>query len=100
MLFLKFIGEFLFTVYRNLKGIFALVLEKSAIELKQKLKHNTNSDINIICLNRIGQLREMTCSAIDHNMDVIYVQEQRHLQSEDIKFHNAGDGWMSVSATA
>ena len=37
--------------------------------------------------NRIGQLPDLTESAIDHNIDMIYIQEHRYTHSED-KYHS------------
>ena len=34
---------------------------------------------NVRTLNRIGQLPELTASAIDHNIDIICIQEHRYL---------------------
>ena len=72
-------------------GALALVFEKSATELKQKQKFTKCKSIiqiatfNVRNLNRIGQLREQTASAIDLHIDIICVQEHRNLHSEDIK---------------
>ena len=37
--------------------------------------------------------------AIDHNIDIIGIQEHRYIHSEDIKYHDTGNGWMLVSAS-
>ena len=87
-------------------GALAAVSEKATtvLKLKQKfLKCKSTIQIatfNVRTLNRIGQLPEQTASAIYHNIDIIYVQEHRHLHSEDIKYHDTGNGWMFVSASA
>ena len=64
---------------------------KSAIQI---------ATFNVRTLNRIGQLPELTASAIDHNVDIICVQEHRHLHSEDIKYLDTGNVWMIFSASA
>ena len=55
---------------------------------------------NVRTLNRIGQLLELTASAIDHNIDIICIQEHRYTQSEDIEYHDTGNEWMLASASA
>ena len=47
---------------------------------------------NIRILNRIGQLPELTALAIDHNIDIICIREHRYNHSEDIKYHDTGNG--------
>ena len=87
-------------------GALAPVFEKSATELKlkQKLlkcKHTIQIvTFNVRTLNRIGQLPELTASAIDHNKDMICIQEHRYLYSKDIKYHNTSTEWKFVSASA
>ena len=55
---------------------------------------------NVRTLNRIGQLPELTASAIDHNIDIICIPEHRYTHSEDIKYHDTGNGWKnSFNAT-
>ena len=82
------------------------MFKKSATELEQKqklLKCKSTIQIatfNVRTLNRIGQLPELTPYAIDHNMDIVCVQERRYLQSEDIKYHDTGNGWTLVSTYA
>ena len=41
----------------------------------------------------MGQLPELTASAIDHNIDIICIQEHRCTHCEDIKYHDPGNGW-------
>ena len=48
---------------------------------------------NVRTLNRIGQLPELTASAVEHNIDIICIQEHRYTHSENIKYHNTGNGW-------
>ena len=54
---------------------------------------------NVRTLNRIRQLPELTASAIDHNIDVICIQEHRQTPSEYIKYHDTGNGWTLASAS-
>ena len=37
---------------------------------------------------------------IDHNIDIIYVQEHIYLHYEDMKYHDTDNGWQFVSAFA
>ena len=53
---------------------------------------------NVRNLNRIGQLLELTASVIDHNIDIIYIQEHWYTHSQDIKYHDIGNGWMLAPA--
>ena len=82
------------------------VFEKSATEFKLKqelLKWKRTIQImtfNARTLNRIGQLPELTASAIDHNIDIICIQEHRYTHSEDIKYHDTGNGWTLATASA
>ena len=48
---------------------------------------------NVRTINRIGQLLELTASAVDHNIDIICIQEHRYTHSKDIRYHNNGNGW-------
>ena len=74
-------------------GALARLFEKSATELKLKqklIKCQSTLQIatfNVWTLSRIGQLLELTASAIDHNIDVIYIEEY----SENIKYHDTGN---------
>ena len=76
-------------------GVLASVFEKSATELKEKLLKCKQTiqitTFNIRTLNKIGQLLELTAWAIDHNIDIICIQEQRYTHSEDIKYHDSGN---------
>ena len=56
--------------------------------------------LNIRNLNRIGQLLELTASVIDHNIDIICIQEYRYIHCKDIKYRDNGNGWKLVSASA
>ena len=55
---------------------------------------------NVRTLNRIGQLSELTASAVEHKIDVICIQEHRYTHTEDIKYHETGNGWMLVTVSA
>ena len=83
----------------------ASVFEKSATELKQQIllecKHTIQiATFKVRTLNKIGQLPELTASAIDPKIDTICIQEHRYINSEDIKYHNNGNGWMLATASA
>ena len=86
-------------------GALASVFEKSATELKQQklLKCKQTIQIatfNVRTLNRIGQLPELTASAVEHNIDIICIQEHRYTHSEDIKYHDTGNGWTLATVSA
>ena len=85
-------------------GALALVFEKSATELKLKQKllkcKQTIQTFNVRTLNRIGQLSELTASAVEHKIDIICIQEHRYTHTEDIKYHETGNGWMLVTVSA
>ena len=55
---------------------------------------------NVRTLNRIARLPELTSSAIDHNIDIICIQEHTCIHSEDIKYHDTGKGWTLFSESA
>ena len=82
-------------------GYIASEFEKSATELKQKLlKCERTIEIatfNVRTLKRIGQLPELD---IDHNIDIICIQEHKYTHSEDIKYHDSGNGWTLTTASA
>ena len=86
-------------------GALASVLEKSATELKQQklLKCKQTIQIatfNVRTLNRIGQLPELTASAVEHKIDIICIQEHRYPLTEDIKYHETGNRWTLATASA
>ena len=87
-------------------GALALLFKKSATELKLKqklLKCKSTIKIaifNVRTLNRIGQLPELTASVINHNIDIISIQEHRYINYKDIKYHDTGNEWSFVSASA
>ena len=84
-------------------GALASVFEKSATELKKLLKCKQTIQIatfNVRTLNRIGQLPELTASAVEHKIDITCIQEHRYTHTEDIKYHETGNGWMLVTVSA
>ena len=81
------------------------MIEKSATELKQQklLKCKQTIQIatfNVRILNRIGQLLELTALAVEHKIDIICIQEHRYTNTEDIKYHDTGNGWMLATVSA
>ena len=87
-------------------GTVAPVFEKSTTELKLKqkfLKCKSTIQIaifNVRTSNRLDRLPELTASAINHNIDIICIQEHKYINSEDIKYHDIGNEWMAVAASA
>ena len=87
-------------------GALAPEFEKSATELKRKhnlLKFKSTIQIakfNVGTLNRIANQLELTASAIDHDINVMCLQEHRYLHSKDIKYHDTGNEWTFLSASA
>ena len=86
-------------------GVLASVSKKSATELKQEklLKCKQTIQIatsNVRTLNRIGQLPELTASAIEHKIDIICIQEHRYTHTKDIKYHETGNGWTLATVSA
>ena len=59
----------------------------------------TNCDNQRQNFNRIGQIPGVTASEIDPNIDIICIQEHRYIHSEDIKYHDTGNGWTLLSAS-
>ena len=53
-----------------------------------------------LTLNRIGQLPELTASAIEHKIDIICIQEHRYTHTEDIKYHDIGNEWTLATVSA
>ena len=84
-------------------GALVSVFEKSATELKQKLLKCKRTiqiaTFNVRNLNKIGQLPGLTTSAIGHNIDIIRIEEHRYTHSEDIKYHDSGNGWTLPTAS-
>ena len=87
-------------------GALASVFEKSATELKlkQKLLECKQTiqiaTFNVTILNRIGQLPELTASAVEHKIDIICIQEYRYTHTEDNKYHETGNGWTLATVSA
>ena len=59
---------------------------------------NSNAYLSLISL--LGQLSELTASAVEHKIDIICIQEHRYTHTEDIKYHETGNGWMLVTVSA
>ena len=82
------------------------VFEKSATELKlkqklQKCKSTIQIAIfNVRTFNKLDQQPELTASAIDHNLDIICIQENGYIHSREIKYTYTGNGWTFVSSSA
>ena len=81
------------------------MFEKSAIELKKQklLKCKQTIQIatfNVRTLGRIGQLPELSASTAEHDIETICIQEHRYTQSEDIKYHDTGNGWTLATLSA
>ena len=86
-------------------GALASVFEKSATELKRpkllKCKQTLQiATFNVRTLNRIGQLPQLIASAVEHKIDIICIQEHRYTHTEDIKYHETGNGWSLVTVSA
>ena len=81
-------------------GALASVFEKSATEHKQskliKCKQTLQiATFNVRTLNRIGQLPELIASAEEHKIDIT-----QNTHTEDIKYHETGNGWSLVTVSA
>ena len=86
-------------------GALASVFENPGTELKRQklLKCKQTLQIatfNVRTLNRIGKLPELIASAVEHKIDIICIQEHRYTHTEDIKYHETGNGWMLVTVLA
>ena len=85
-------------------GALASVFEKSATEFRQKLPKGKQTiqiaAFNVKTLNIIRQITGLTASAIDHNIDIIGIQEHRYTHSEDIKYHDSDNGLTLATASA
>ena len=86
-------------------GALASVFEKSATELKQQKRLKCKQTIqiatfNVRTLNRIGQLPELAASVVEHKIDIICIQEHRYTHTEDIKYHETGNGWTLATLSA
>ena len=85
-------------------GALAWVFEKLTTELNQKLLKCKQTiriaTFNVRTLNKIGQLPELTSSAIEHNIDIICILEHIYTYSEDIKYQDSGNGWtLAIAST-
>ena len=58
------------------------------------------STFNVRPLNRIGQQQELTASAVEHNIDIICIQEHRYTYSKDIKNYDTVNGWTLATVSA
>ena len=58
------------------------------------------NNTNVRTLNRIGQLPELTASAVEQKIDIICIQEHRYTHTEDIKYHETGNGWTLATVSA
>ena len=79
--------------------------EKSATELKQQKLLKCKQTIQIVTfnvrtLNRIGQVPELTASAVEHKIDIICIQEHRYTHTEDIEYHDTGNRWTLATVSA
>ena len=87
-------------------GALARVFETPATKLKIKqklLKCKRTIQIetfNFRTLKRIGQISEQTPSAIDHNIDIICIQEHGYIHSKHNKYPITGNGWTLLSPSA
>ena len=79
----------LFTIYAN--------KQQKLLKCKQTIQIATFSVRN---LNRIGQLPELTASAVEHKIDIICIQEHRYTHTEDIKDHATGNEWTQATVSA
>ena len=71
--------------------------QQKLLKCKQTIQIAT---FNVRTLNRIGQLPELTASAVEHKIDLICIQEDRYTHTEDIKYHGTGNGWTLASVSA
>ena len=60
----------------------ATELKLKLLKCKQTIQIAT---FNVRTLNRIGQLPELTASAVEHKIDIICIQKHRYTHTEDIK---------------
>ena len=81
------------------------MFEKSATVVKQtkllKCKQTLQiATFNVRTLNRIGQLPELIASAEEYEIDIICIQEHKYTHTEDIKYHETGNGWSVATVSA
>ena len=72
-------------------------LQSKLLKCKQTQQIAT---FNVRTLNRIGQLPELIASAEEHKIDIICIQEHRYTHTEDIKYHETGNGWSLATVSA
>ena len=77
--------------------IYIYILFSKLLKCKQTLQIAT---FNVRTLNRIGQLPELIASAEEHKIDIICIQEHRYTHTEDIKYHETGNGWSLTTVSA
>ena len=77
------------TLFTGKKG--ALLKCKQTIQI---------ATFNVRTLNRIGQLPELTASAVEHKIDIICIREHRYTLTKDIKYHETGNGWTLATLSA
>ena len=80
-----------------------MYLGRSTIGEQKLLKCKQTIQIaifNVRTLNRIVQLPEMTASALEQKTDIICRQEHRYTHTEDIKYHETGNGWTLATLSA
>ena len=71
--------------------------QQKLLKCKQTIQIAT---FNVRTLNRIGQLPELTASAVEHNIDTICIHEHRYTHTEDIKYHETCNGWTLAIVSA
>ena len=71
--------------------------QQKLLKYKQTIQIAT---FNVRTLNRIGQQPELAVSAAEHNIEIICIQEHRYTHSEDIKYHDTGNGWTLATVSA
>ena len=88
-------------------GALAAVLENSTTELKHRqnlLKCKSIINVAIFkvgTLKRIGEVPELTASAVEHNINIVCLQElSYHHREVEIKYLDPGNGWTFVSVSA
>ena len=81
-------------------GALASVFEKSATELKLlKCKQTIQiATFNVRTLNRIGQLPELTASAVEHKIDIICIQEHRYTHTVYIYIYEDNYAFVHLKA--
>ena len=70
--------------------------EKSATELKQQKLLKCKQTIQIATFN----VRTLNRPDVEYKIDIICIQEHRYTHTEDIKYHETGNGWMLATVSA